>query len=253
MIIVLVLCSVALERASPASAATPPGRYAIGDSVMLGAREELIARGIKVNAVVSRQFRDAVPLVQRLKAAGRLRRKVIIHLGNNGILIAAADCDRIAEIAGPGRTVYLVNLKIPRFVSADPERATGRLRAATCEHPADRLVPLQPEPPLMVRGRRLSPHLRRSDEVRGPHRDENGLIGSPGRIGTLASVACPSGRRDTPGKRVGGLTPSRVRIPRPPLPAAHTGSLQPGHGSPPTGLEGAPSRSSASRTSSKFS
>jgi len=114
MIIVLVLCSVALERASPASAATPPGRYAIGDSVMLGAREELIARGIKVNAVVSRQFRDAVPLVQRLKAAGRLRRKVIIHLGNNGILIAAADCDRIAEIAGPGRTVYLVNLKIPR-------------------------------------------------------------------------------------------------------------------------------------------
>jgi len=81
---------------------------------MLGAREELTARGIKVNAVVSRQFRDAVPLVRQLKSAGRLRRKVIIHLGNNDILIDAADCDRVSEIAGVNRTVYLVNLKIPR-------------------------------------------------------------------------------------------------------------------------------------------
>ncbi|HWL90601.1 MAG TPA: hypothetical protein VNP90_04485 [Actinomycetota bacterium] len=96
------------------SAGIPPGRYAIGDSVMLGAREELTARGIRVNASVSRQFRDAVPLVRQLKDAGRLRRKIIIHLGNNGIIIEAADCDRISQIAGANRTVYLVNLKIPR-------------------------------------------------------------------------------------------------------------------------------------------
>ena len=112
-----------------AAAAIPPGWYAIGDSVMLGARDELTARGIKVNAVVSRQFRDAVPLVQRLKAAGRLRRKVVIHLGNNGILIAAADCDRISEIAGPDRTVYLVNLKIPRSY-----RRIQNERLAACAH-----------------------------------------------------------------------------------------------------------------------
>ena len=111
---ILLLGAVALEPLGPASAAIPPGRYAIGDSVMLGASEELTARGIKVNATVSRQFRDAVPLVQRLRAAGRLRRKVIIHLGNNGILIQAADCDRISELAGSNRTVYLVTLKIPR-------------------------------------------------------------------------------------------------------------------------------------------
>ena len=98
----------------PAAAGIPPGRYAIGDSVMLGAKDELTGRGIKVNAVVSRQFRDAIPLVEQLKAAGRLRRKVIIHLGNNGILIEAAQCNRISEVAGSGRTVYLVNLKIPR-------------------------------------------------------------------------------------------------------------------------------------------
>jgi hypothetical protein len=111
---VVVLCSVVLELAGPVSAGIPPGRYAIGDSVMLGAKDELSGRGIRVNAVVSRQFRDAVPLVQQLKAAGRLRRKIVIQLGNNGILILAADCNRISEVAGAHRTVYLVNLKIPR-------------------------------------------------------------------------------------------------------------------------------------------
>ena len=110
-----------------AGAAIPPGRLAIGDSVMLGAREELTARGIRVNAVVSRQFRDAIPLVEQLKAAGRLRRKVIVHLGHNGILIEAADCNRISEVAGPNRTVYLVTLKIPRSY-----RRTQNERLAAC-------------------------------------------------------------------------------------------------------------------------
>jgi hypothetical protein len=113
--------------AGEAGAAIPPGRLGIGDSVMLGAKEELSARGFRVNAVVSRQFRDAVPLVEQLKAAGRLRRKVVIHLGNNGILIQAADCNRISEVAGPGRTVYLVTLKIPRWY-----RVTQNERLAAC-------------------------------------------------------------------------------------------------------------------------
>jgi hypothetical protein len=113
---VLAILVVALVSGSPlAEAAIPPGRLAIGDSVMLGAKDELVARGSRVNATVSRQFRDAIPILKHLKAVGRLRRKVIIHLGNNGILIEAADCDRISEIAGPNRIVYLVNLKIPRW------------------------------------------------------------------------------------------------------------------------------------------
>ena len=113
LLVVLLLGTTALVP-DVASAGIPPGRYAIGDSVMLGAREELMARGIRVNAIVSRQFRDAVPLVRQLRAAGRLRRKIVIHLGNNGILIVAADCDRISQIAGANRAVYLVTLKIPR-------------------------------------------------------------------------------------------------------------------------------------------
>jgi hypothetical protein len=124
---VLVLGSIALGLTGPAVAAIPPGRYAIGDSVMLGAKDELNGRGIRVNAVVSRQFRDAIPLVVQLKASGRLRKKVVIHLGNNGILIDPAQCNRISEVAGPNRTVYLVNLKIPRSY-----RRTQNERLAAC-------------------------------------------------------------------------------------------------------------------------
>jgi hypothetical protein len=87
---VFVFCSVVLELAGPASAGIPPGRYAIGDSVMLGAKDELSGRGIRVNAVVSRQFRDAVPLVERLRADGQLRKKIVIPVGMNGILMQAA-------------------------------------------------------------------------------------------------------------------------------------------------------------------
>ena len=111
----------------PADGAIPPGRYAIGDSVMLGARDDLVARGFRVNAHVSRQFRDAVGIVRDLKAVGKLRRKIVIHLGNNGILIEGSDCDRISNIAGSRRTVYLVNLKIPRSY-----RATQNRRLAAC-------------------------------------------------------------------------------------------------------------------------
>ena len=112
--VLAILAVVHVWSVPPARAAIPPGHLAIGDSVMLAAKDELVAQGFRVNATVSRQFRDAVPLVKRIKEAGKLRRKVVIHLGNNGILIDAADCNRISEIAGPNRTVYLVNLKIPR-------------------------------------------------------------------------------------------------------------------------------------------
>jgi hypothetical protein len=125
-VLVLLLVLVAFDL-PVAVAAIPPGRLAIGDSVMLGAKDELMAKGFRVNAVVSRQFRDAVPLVERLKAAGRLRRKVIIHLGHNGILIQSADCNRISDVAGPDRTVYLVTLKIPRWY-----RTTQNERLAAC-------------------------------------------------------------------------------------------------------------------------
>jgi hypothetical protein len=132
----LVAC-LAASTFGPAGAAVPPGRYAIGDSVMLGAEAELNGRGVRVNAVVSRQFRDAVAIVRRLRGDGRLRRNVIVHLGNNGILIEPEDCDRIAELAGPRRTVYLVTLKIPRRYR---ETQNERLAACAERHPNTLLV-----------------------------------------------------------------------------------------------------------------
>jgi hypothetical protein len=91
----------------------PRGALAIGDSVMLGARSELRARGIRVDASVSRQFEDGMRLVRSLAAAGTLPRRVVVHLGNNGYL-ERADCDRLARAAGAARDLYLVTLKVPR-------------------------------------------------------------------------------------------------------------------------------------------
>jgi len=101
-----------LASAGPAHAASRRGRYAIGDSVMLGAADELRARGIHVNATVSRQFSALPSLMRSLRRSGDLRKKVIVHLGNNGYL-ELRDCKRAVRAAG-NRHVYLVTLKVPR-------------------------------------------------------------------------------------------------------------------------------------------
>ena len=120
------IAAIVVLSASPALAGIPAGRYAIGDSVMLGARDDLIARGFRVNAQVSRQFRDVVPLVRELAAGGHLPVNLIVHLGTNGA-IDGADCDRLVRVAGPSRTMYLVTVKVPRPYR-DPNNA--RLSAA---------------------------------------------------------------------------------------------------------------------------
>ena len=114
----LVLWAVPVAGARPLrdrvqSAGIPRGRYAIGDSVMLGAARELRDRGIRVDADISRQFDDAVPIVRQMAASGHLPDRVIVHLGNNG-LIDGDDCDRLVRVAGPGRRVFLVTVKVPR-------------------------------------------------------------------------------------------------------------------------------------------
>jgi hypothetical protein len=126
----LLLASIVLA-ASPALAGIPAGRYAIGDSVMLGARDALIARGFRVDAQVSRQFDDVVPLVRELAAEGHLPVDVIVHLGTNG-LIDGADCDRLVRVAGRSRHVYLVTIKVPR-----PYRDVNNARIRMCAHRHD--------------------------------------------------------------------------------------------------------------------
>lgn len=89
------------------------GRLGIGDSVMLGAKQELRARGFGVvDAVVSRQFYRAPALVRYWRRQGRLPEDVVIHLGTNGT-VNLTDCYHAVRAAGR-RKVFLVNLKVPR-------------------------------------------------------------------------------------------------------------------------------------------
>lgn len=120
---------------APVAEAIPAGRDAIGDSVMLAAKEELRARGVRVNAVRSRQFRDAVSIVRSMASAGTLRAKVVIHLGTNGILIQGTDCDAISKAAGSLRRVFLMTVTGPtpsiRKIQNTRLRACAERRANT--------------------------------------------------------------------------------------------------------------------------
>ena len=124
-----------LAAAAPALASgIPPGKYAIGDSVMLGAKPALRARGFTVDAVKSRQFYEAVSIVRRKKRHGLLRQKIVIHLGTNGVLIQPGDCDKIARLAGSSRRVYLVTVTGPTRYPKIRKAQNTRLRACAKRH-----------------------------------------------------------------------------------------------------------------------
>jgi hypothetical protein len=102
-----------LGTALLACAPPPPPQLpvlAIGDSVMEAAAPALTSRGIPSDTLQSRQFLDAVPLVQTLDAAGRLPATVIVHLGTNG-LVGDATCDALVASIGQ-RILVLVNVNL---------------------------------------------------------------------------------------------------------------------------------------------
>jgi len=110
---VLTAVAVAVPVIAAGPAAANSGRYAIGDSVMLGAKRALAPNGFAVNAKVSRQFGSAVGTVAKKAGSGRLAVNVVVHLGTNGT-VALADCKKLVTAAGPGRRVFLVTDKVPR-------------------------------------------------------------------------------------------------------------------------------------------
>ena len=77
---------------------------AIGDSVMLGAANILTERGITVDALKSRPFRQALEIANYVKSIGRLGEFVIIHLGTNNYV----DQETLDEIMVPLKDVDLV-------------------------------------------------------------------------------------------------------------------------------------------------
>lgn len=80
---------------------------ALGDSVMKGAAEELSAKGVFVDAVVSRQFTAFLPDVQAVRDAGLLGSVVIVHLGTNGGFPQASADQMMAILADVPVVVFI--------------------------------------------------------------------------------------------------------------------------------------------------
>ncbi len=89
-------------------------RVAIGDSVMLGAKWNLLNRQdfTMVDAVVSRQAAIGPVLLGDLGEG--LATNVIVHLGTNGSY-PLRTCKKLVKTAGPTRKVFLMTLKVPRL------------------------------------------------------------------------------------------------------------------------------------------
>lgn len=103
--------TVAADQGSATQTTTLDGQVipilAIGDSVMLGAANVLTQRGITVDALKSRPFRQALEIANYVKSVNRLGDFVIIHLGTNNyvdektldeIMVPLADVDRVVML-----------------------------------------------------------------------------------------------------------------------------------------------------------
>jgi peptidoglycan/LPS O-acetylase OafA/YrhL len=117
----------------PYPVATGPDISAFGDSVMLASAPALQEKfpGISIDAVVSRQMNKAPDLVQQAKAAGSLRKVVLVGLGTNGS-ISAESLERLRQTVGDGRQLVLVTVQAPRSWTPGVNET---LRTFAEEHP----------------------------------------------------------------------------------------------------------------------
>jgi hypothetical protein len=107
----------------------PP--LAIGDSVLLGAVEEVAAVGIEVDARGCRQMTEGLALIRARRRAGTLPRLVIVALGTNWI-ITSAEIDEAVSILGPKRTLVMVT---PRETGGHGGADAAVIRAAGRRRP----------------------------------------------------------------------------------------------------------------------
>ncbi|MFN8163866.1 MAG: acyltransferase family protein [Solirubrobacterales bacterium] len=96
-------------------AAHPPRIIALGDSVMIGAKDKLAARlgpGFSMSAEVGRQANEFVEIVQRLKREGHRPDAMIIQMGNNGPLYGE-DMEAIRKATSNVGELFLINDHAP--------------------------------------------------------------------------------------------------------------------------------------------
>jgi len=91
----------------------------IGDSIGLSMQDDLKLYGIKVNAVVGRQFREGLEVVRDLRKKHRLHKKMVIELGTNGP-IQPSDMEEMLALLGYRREVWWVNNYVPGHPYQNP-------------------------------------------------------------------------------------------------------------------------------------
>jgi peptidoglycan/LPS O-acetylase OafA/YrhL len=129
---------------TPATTGIP--LVAVGDSVMLGAAEELTASGFVVDAVKSRQLISYVPELEAVKLSGALTSVVVVHLGTNGpfsdaslgsLMALLVDVPTVVMLTGKGDRDWMTgnNNKIRALPGAFPNVTVldWEVLAASCE------------------------------------------------------------------------------------------------------------------------
>jgi hypothetical protein len=113
---------------------------AIGDSVMLDAKPDLIADipGIDVEAMVSRFWDQGIQLAQQLKAADKLGAIVIIDLGTNGPVTPQMFSAMMRVLSGASRVVF-VTIHLPPSYSWW-QSVNQTLEAGVPKYPQDQLA-----------------------------------------------------------------------------------------------------------------
>jgi peptidoglycan/LPS O-acetylase OafA/YrhL len=98
----------------------PRQSLGIGDSVMQGATSSLESRipGMAVDAARSRQFSQAIVVVDFYKTHNALPHDIVIHLGTNG-RITDGLFDQMMSTIGAGHTVYFLTARVPRLWEAE--------------------------------------------------------------------------------------------------------------------------------------
>jgi hypothetical protein len=125
-------CGKTKRFAATADAGIGAAPLAIGDSVLLGAAEEVAAAGYDVDARGCRQISEGLAVLRKRARGGALPRVVTIALGSNAS-IAVADVRAALRILGPGRILGLVT---PREIRGTPLDDAATLRAAASRWPA---------------------------------------------------------------------------------------------------------------------
>ena len=100
----------------PPPAQPPAHILAIGDSVMLGAKNALQTTipGIAVDAIKSRQFYQAITNVKDYEGLLALPKTIVIGLGTNG-RITDDLFNQMMQTIGPGHQVYFLTARVPRL------------------------------------------------------------------------------------------------------------------------------------------